>query len=213
MNRVFDCINKRAKAFILTAGVFAMVAIVPTSGYAGLLGTNATGTLNISPSPVNYFDSSAVPGIAPVNALVVSPLVEYPGNQPALQTNLGVTAHISADIADHEILLTWINSSIIQTAIPGEVFTFGLTPAGGQVISSVVFDLGFAPTTLSFTGNSVTIGYNAFNLGGANSAFAHFTLAFATVPEPSTYLLLGTMAVIALFAVRRKAFIARKQEI
>jgi len=199
MKNLFGLFAKSFSTLIIAAGLCA----APSLSHAGLLGTVADGTLNVGLSPTNYFDLSAVPGSAPVSQTVVDPGVEFPGNQTALQVEQGITATISADLNNNAILLTWINSGFSSTFIPASVFTFDLFPAGGQVVANAVFTLGMNGL-VSFGPNQVEIGYGGFVLGGASSTYALYSLSFVNVPEPETYLLLGSMAVIALFAVRRK---------
>lgn len=201
MKNLFNQIKKNVSALVIITSLSA--ALAPVAGHADLLGTTADGLLNLDGSSLNYFDLSAVPGSAPVSALVVDPNVEYTGNQPSLQTTTGITAHISADIGAHEILLTWINSGLHVNFLPDHVFVFDLFPPGQQ-ISGVLNDFGLPPSGIFFTGNEVSINYGAFVLGQGQSALAHYTLSFINVPEPETYLLLGSMAIIALFAARRR---------
>ncbi len=201
MKGFFNLFNKGAAYFVAAA---AIVSLAPSSGYAGLLGTTAGGTLNVGLSSTNYFDLSAVPGSAPVNATVVDPGVEFTSNAHALQTAIpGLTTFMSADIADHQILLTWINAGINPNLIPATKFTFNLSPTGGQKISNVTFDFGL-PGAVTFSAHQVQIAYGPFLLGSASSAFGHYSLSFVNVPEPATYLLLSSMALIALFAARRR---------
>lgn len=202
MRSSFTWFTKSFSAFAIAAAIG--LALAPTAGYGGILGTVAGGTLNVGASTTNFFDLSAVPGTAPIPALVVDPGVEYTGNQPALQTEFpGVTMHISADLNNSQILLTWINSGIGASAITTSTFTFDLFPVGQQV-AGISFVFGSPPGSTSFGIDQVTINYGAFVLGGGASTFALYNLAFVGVPEPSTYLLLGSMAVLAMVAVRRK---------
>jgi len=198
MKNLFNIGKKSVGALIIAAGLCGFA-----SGQAGLLGTVAKGTLNVSPSITNYFDISALPGSAPVSATVVDPGVEYTGNQPSLQTDLGVTTHISADIGDSQILLTWINSGLHNVVIPDHLFTFELFPVG-QKIASVTNIFGLTPDFLSFGPNSISIGYDAFAFGQGQSALSLYNIGFVNVPEPSTYMLLGSMAMLALLAIRRR---------
>lgn len=192
--------TKSIATFVAAA---AIVSMIPSSGYGGLLGSVAGGTVNVGLSPANYFDLSAIPGAAPVPALVVDPGVEYTGNQPALQKDFpGVTAHISADIGDHQILVSWINSGLNPTLIPGSLFTFDLFPPG-QKIAGVSFVFGL-PGVIGFTDHQITLTYDPIALGAASSTFGRYDISFVNVPEPGTYLLLGSMALVALFALRRR---------
>lgn len=198
--------NRSVASLFVTAGLFTMAVLTPTSSYGGLLGTVAGGTLNVTGGgSTNYFDLSAIPGSAPVPQVVVDPGVEYTGNQPALQADIpGLTTHISADLADHQILLTWINSGFGAVAIPDHLFTFDLFPTGGQNIAGISEIFGLPYFSLTFGPHVVHIGYSGFLLGGGSSAFALYDLSFVSVPEPGTYLLLSSMALIALFAARRR---------
>ena len=191
------------KSIVTFVAAAAFVSMIPSSGYGGLLGSVAGGTLNVGLTPANYFDLSAIPGAAPVPAVVVDPGVEFTGNQGALQTDFpGVTAHVSADIGDHQILVSWINSGLNPTVIPGSLFTFDLFPPG-QKIAGVSLVLGL-PGIIGFTDHQVTLAYAPIPLGPASSTFGLYDISFVNVPEPGTYLLLGSMALVALFALRRR---------
>ena len=100
--------------------------------------------------------------------------------------------------------MTWINSGLVSATIPNHSFTFELFPKNGQVISNAVFDLGLAPGSVTFGPHSLVIDQKGFILGGGESAFAHYTLSFATVPEPGTYALLGSMGLLVLFVARKR---------
>ena len=208
MNPLFSFIGKGMSFFVIAAGLCAMT-MAPSAGYGGLLGTNANGTVRFDPNHSNFFDPAAVPG----NPAIQRPVnggVEFNGNSLAIFTQTGLNLAVTADIGDNTIQLTATNTGGTPDVITGNtVYRFGLFPQVGlvrQKIAGIIFDGGNAPPSgsLIFGDRFVQMTYLPGVMAPGQVATAHFTLSFVNVPEPTTYVLLGTMALIASLAAWRK---------
>ena len=108
MNKLFGLFEKGVSSFVIAAGLCA-VAIAPTAGYGGLLGTNANGTLRFDANHSNFFDPAAIPG-KPAIQRPVTGGIEFTGNSLAIFTETGLHLAVTADIGNNTIELTATNT-------------------------------------------------------------------------------------------------------
>jgi len=109
---------------------------------------------------------------------------------------------ISQDTSDFQLFTASIKNMVFSA---GELIT------GIQLISNDLTDVGLIPT-LSFTGDSISIRYDAFDANNDSAAFnftggtASFQIltGSSTVPEPSS-LLLFAVAFLGLITLRRRS--------
>ncbi len=189
----------------LPQGFFALLAVAamsfaPWQAHASLIGDTIEGTLHLNGFPQNYFDTTTPLGVAPVNAVVTDPGVEFTSFQP------GTVFNISADFDSDELWLTFQNPLAGSfTSLPMNFWFEDLdwVPNPG-IIVGLVNTGGLAPSSLNHTADDIHISFDPLLLTAGQTVMSHFEIITIHVPEPSTYLMLGTMAGFAILVAHRR---------
>ena len=201
---------KRISEGIAIFSVSAAILLVPERLQATLEGDTVLGTLNSGPTNINFFDMNL--GTNPVPAVVVIPGPEF------FSTGLGVdvVAGIGADV----IQLTMTNNNLFPILTPNLDFLFEdlewqNQPSAIQDVAFVLQSNSLFPDVLQWNSvgsvSDIFIGFNGPILFNPGQEYrARFQILAVQAPEPQTYLLMGSLLGVALFASRKKVQFAKK---
>ncbi len=167
----------------------------------GLIGTSVTGKLMFSGGTTNYYDpaNGFVPASGYLNAggttvTIASPAVEF-GFQDAHNTD---SANFSASQFTIEDVL---DPTAGGTDTPFTM-TFTDSAFAGQSLAKATDFFPNGGLSFSLVGSTVTVSW----AGGPISANDDYTSTFVirTIPEPSTWVVLGAGSVVLALVLRRK---------
>jgi hypothetical protein len=173
----------------------AVLCLSAGSLWADGIGTDVTGSLTFFGGPPNYFDGAN--GYVPAGygnsggstTVTIGPGIEF-----------GFSSPINIDTAD----FTGSTLTISEATLDGSSlspFQMSFTDSAFTGFSLASNDLGL---TYNFTGDTLTITKPGGQDSGTSSTVFNFTTAANPVPEPGTFVLLGTGLLGAFGAVRRK---------
>jgi len=200
MFTLFKTVSKGVAALAVTAAFI----LVPGQLRADLEGDTVLGTLNSGPTNINFFDMNL--GTNPVPAVVIVPRPAY------FSTGLGVD--VVGGIGSDVIQLTMTNNNPFPVVVPNLDFLFEdlewtNQPGFVQDVSFVLQNNSLVPDTIQWSHigsvSEIFIGFNGpINFNAGQEYRARFEILAVHVPEPQTYLLMGSLLGVALFATRRK---------
>jgi hypothetical protein len=175
----------------------AVLCLSAGSLWADGIGTDVTGSLtfNGNTAPPNYFD--AANGFVPAGygnsggstTVTIGPGIEF-----------GFADSLNLYTADFTGSTLTISNEVLQNgdSVSFQMIFSDTAFSGFTLVSN---DLGL---TYGFTGNTLTIDRPAGSFSGVSASVFNYTTAASPVPEPGTIVLLGTVLLGAVGAVRRK---------
>jgi hypothetical protein len=183
---------------IVAAGLttFASSASAVTSSYAPLLTQNTAVLNNNSIIGIgNYFGGSVTADVTTSSFLYI-----MPGYGFTYIDGLAIFPYGDT---------TWTFSSTITEftlgwAAPSDVSGFNyevFSTASGSIASGTVSTISNYPSAASYLHYSNAAGFNSVTISSPDSLYA---LGYGTIPEPSTYGLIGIGALGVAFAARRR---------
>lgn len=179
--------------FVFCGSVFS------SSVQATLIGDTVNASLMFPPDPFQYFGPKPLgAGLTDPAEAVVGPGVEFITNTSGFSPSAFV--RIEGDIGASSVRIDYVEV-LGPTSFPAHTFVFSnLDWVGMPGTITGFFQTGgtLVPDSTSFTANSVTINMPAiFNVANDFMVF-EITAEHVPVPEPSTYLLIGSLCAVAI---------------
>ena len=172
----------------------AVLCLSASSLWADGIGTDLTGSLAFNGGSTNYFD--AANGFVPAGygnsggstTVTIGPGIEF-----------GFADAVNLNTADFTGSTLTISNEVLSPNTAGP-FQMTFTDSAFTGFSLASNGLGL---TYSFTGDTLTLD-RAEGTYSTNSTVFNYTTAASPIPEPSTFVLLGTGLFAAAGAVRRR---------